>query len=699
MLKKIIFFSILFFLLSGPIFAQESILIINQVRGNESCCQAGNDKLIQAVLNNNKIKNLSYGWAIRSDVLEDEKIIGLLQNKGELGLLLEVTPRLALAAGVEYRGRADGSDWYYAKNAFLIGYTKEERKKLIDQFFTQFKNKLGFYPSFTTGWMIDSWSLDYIHNQYGVKLHELTKEQYETDSYTLYGGVFNAPYYPSSGHPLVPGLGSNKLDLVIVRQTVSDLLRNYGSPIARYTSQPNDYLGSVEGLNISYFHKLIDDVTAQPSEFRFGVLGFENSYSFAKYGNEYLAQLGYIADLQTQGKVKIVKPSEYASEYKSKYQENPAFFLQKDFTPEKKSGVLWYFGNTYRARLLLKDGKIILDDLRIYANIKDPYQDTPATADYSYWVVPYLIDGSQQYQSSGKKPDKKYRELIGGNTVPDFLTDPFGIVLGKGNFKLNSDDTSIEIEFNGENQGKIKFLPQEINIGLSLNPSFNFPAALKIEEIINTSKKTVFPFAKHFDFVVKSDKDGTLLGWERDGSMIDLAKIIIENEYLKLIPKTEQNNISKLDPIFQQDRSGLSVDSRKSIFYWNNKTAVAGRNPVRLFILPLNNLGRPSQVKKIEVVSPDINNLEVIYPDDYSYRIKPWFIDITARKPIETKVTIIVDGVNVAVNVPVEFAFDCQKDMGMCMRQPVNLIKYIKIFLGEQQLKAVQFLKSKFSAL
>src|SRR3989338_6866456 len=105
---------------------------------------------------------------------------------------------------------------------------------------------------------------------YGVRIHELTKEQYETDSYTLDGGIFNAPYYPSSNHPLIPGSGTDKLNLVMVRQTISNLLLNYGSSRAYYTSQPNDYLESKEGLDISYFHKLIDETINQPSEFQFG---------------------------------------------------------------------------------------------------------------------------------------------------------------------------------------------------------------------------------------------------------------------------------------------------------------------------------------------------------------------------------------------------------------------------------------------
>ncbi|EKE15071.1 MAG: hypothetical protein ACD_12C00162G0001, partial [uncultured bacterium] len=190
-MKKILLTCLFLFLFPKQILAKEAdFLIINQIRGGETCCQSGSLDLFQQIKNKKEINNLPFGWALRYDALSDSKYSESLDKNGELGLLLEITPNLASKSGVLYKGKPDGSDWYFAKNAFLIGYTQEERKKIIDTLFAEFKNKFGDYPHFTVAWMIDAWSLSYINNVYGVKLHELTKEQYETDSYTLDGGIF-----------------------------------------------------------------------------------------------------------------------------------------------------------------------------------------------------------------------------------------------------------------------------------------------------------------------------------------------------------------------------------------------------------------------------------------------------------------------------------------------------------------------------
>ena len=163
-----------------------------------------------------------------------------------------------------------------------------------------------------------------------------------------------------------------------------------------------------------------------------------------------------------------------------------------------------------------------------------------------------------------------------------------------------------------------------------------------------------------------------------------MVKLINVNEIYRIIPKINFSNISLLDPLLQPDRSSLSVYPNKSIFYWNNKTAISGRNPVRLFILPLNNLGRPVQVGKVEVESPYFKKLDIFYPDDYAYRIKPWFIDISAKSSIETKISIKINDIKVVDDVSIKFIPDCQKEIYICIRQPSNFFQYIFYLTQEQ---------------
>lgn len=685
MLKKLACF-IFFFLLSAKNAWAEipNVLIINQIRGTDICCSPGTLELPNRIYADNSLAQLHMGWALRYDALRSSSFVDFFQNKQELGLLLEVTPKLTDDSGVIYKGARDGTDWYLSKNAFLIGYSPDERIKIIDTAFSAFYNTFGYYPSFTVGWMIDAWSLKYIDQTYHTKLHELTKEQYETDSYTLYGGIFNAPYYPSVDHPLIPGSDSNKLNLLIVRQTISDPLYNYGSDIAQFTSQPNDYLNNTKHLDSTYFDSLINSILIQNGEGRFGLIGLENSISSVFY-DEYIRQLNLLLGLNQNKKIDILFPSFFALNFQNRHLNNPPVILTKSFSPAYKKGVLWYFGKTYRARIIMKNGQIILDDLRIFGNITDPYKITASTGDYSYWVVPYLFDASQQF-SLTKEQKSSLSDKTGSipNIVSDFNSSPFGIVLGTGKFRLKPNPTNATIEFPDLQNGKVIFTPTEMQIDKKLDVSFTYPYPSKLNEIISRQEDKIFHFNRQYDFAIHQDKDITSLGWQTDVAFIKLADLTSSRDVLHLTPATAIPNLELLNPILQPDRSDTPIDSRHSIFYWNNTSAVAGRNPVRLFILPLNFLGRPTKIGNITIDFENNVKPTVTLPQDYSYKIKPWFIDISSSTPLQTNMSLNIDGINIIKNKPLRFIPDCRKNFKMCLTHPIWLLQYTFIQINDK---------------
>ncbi len=665
-------------------------MIINQIRGIEDCCDKGSGELIDEVVGS-KFQSLPMGWTIRYDVFEDPAIFDKIKKIKNLGLLLEITPQLAKDANVMYKGSLNpqSSDWYYAKNSMLLGYSQEDRKKLIDAIFGKFKAKLGYFPSYTSVWMIDGWSLKYIHDRYGVVLHELTKEQYETDSYSLEGGIFNAPYYPSLNHPLMPGNFGNKLNMVMVRQTVSDLVYNYGSSKPYFTSQPNDYLENPQKKDITYFKSLVNNAISQPTEFRFGVVGFENSYSWDKYGQEYLRQLEYLSDLVKSGKLKVTSPSDFAKIFQNKYAENPPFYLEKNFNSKSKTGTLWYFGKNYRVRILLKDKKLILDDLRLFTPLEDPYYQDPANADYSYWIVPYLIDGSKMFTTSRNTNFKNLKNFISENKT-DTETSPFGIELGEGNFDLINKTGEIEITFKNNPERTIILQPEKIIFGHNLQAKFINTKDMVLNNLFLLDKPQVLSFPNQFNLFFKPEKNSILAGWKAGEEFIPFFTFTRDESSITLTPVDKITNIQKLNPMFQPDKSDLKVDPDYSIFYWNNKTAVAGRNPLRLFVLPLNKLGRPTSVQNIEVSGKGSSDLRVQLPPDYTYRIKPWFIDITSSIPLSTTISITADGIDIAKTIPIKFITDCKKEIKKCLTNPLQLLDYIYINTGEQWAKIIQ---------
>ena len=678
-----------------PVYASDAnFLIINQIRGNEDCCDKGSGELIDAISQSENIKFLPMGWTIRYDVFEDSVIFDKIKKIKDLGLLLEITPRLASEAKVKYKGSLNSrsSDWYFAKNSMLLGYLQEDRKKLIDTAFSKFKAKLGYFPSYTSSWMIDGWSLKYIHDRYGVILHELTKEQYETDSYSLEGGIFNAPYYPSINHPLIPGNFGNKLNLIVVRQTATDLVYNYGSSKSYFTSQPNDYLENPQKKDITYFKSLVVDAINQPSEFRFGVAGFENSYPWNKYGQEYLGQLDYIQDLANKGKLKVISPSDFAKIFQGKFPENPPFFLEKDFNSKSKTGVLWYFGKNYRARVLLKDKKLILDDLRLFTPLDDPYYQDPSRADYSYWIVPYLIDGSKMFTDTQKTDFKNFNNFI-SESRQDTETSPFGIELGEGNFNLINKTSEVEITFTDKPNKTIILQPRKIILRNNLQAKFTNTKDMVLHNLFSDAPQ-IISFPNQFNLFFKPEKNAILAGWKVEEDYIPFFTLTRDENSITLTPVDKITNLQKLNPMFQPDRSGLLADRDFSIFYWNNKTAVAGRNPLRLFILPLNKLGRPASVQNVQVTGEGSSDLDVKLPQDYTYRIKPWYIDITSSIPLSTTISITADGIDIAKNIPIQFITDCKKEIKKCLLNPMQLLDYIYINAGEQWTKAKRLVGS-----
>jgi hypothetical protein len=90
-------------------------------------------------------------------------------NEGqELGLFLEVSPKLATDARVIYPNQRPWSD---PSVIFLSGYKQSERKRLIDKLFGAFKEKHGYYPKAVGAWWIDSYSLNYLKEEYNSKYH------------------------------------------------------------------------------------------------------------------------------------------------------------------------------------------------------------------------------------------------------------------------------------------------------------------------------------------------------------------------------------------------------------------------------------------------------------------------------------------------------------------------------------------------
>lgn len=243
-----VFSFLLFLSFSTNLYAQENnqfITIVNPVRISRYT-QDPSESLkseYQVVMSH----NLPASWLLTYDALVYEPfttILTSMDNNQELGLFLEITPAFAQAAGVEYN---KSEFWHHANSVFLSGYLQGDRKKMIDTVFEAFKQKFGYYPKSVGAWWIDSYSLSYMHDKYGIIANLGVSDQFATDNYKIWGTYWSTPFISSKNHAAIPAENEGDSSGVVTLQWAPrDPLSGYYSSL--YSTQ--DYLVTKEKLGL-----------------------------------------------------------------------------------------------------------------------------------------------------------------------------------------------------------------------------------------------------------------------------------------------------------------------------------------------------------------------------------------------------------------------------------------------------------------
>lgn len=547
--------------------AQKTVLIVNQVRGNE-CCDDGNMEHVKQQIASLAAHGFPAAFALRYDVLTDAQYVSIFMGKPhiELGLFLEITPVLARDAGVPYAGPVD--KWYKAKNAYLLGYTPTERKKIIDTAMKAFKKVVGVYPTTTVAWMIDAGSLQYVTDTYGVTLHQITRDQWGTDSYTLYGGPIGAPYVPSKNWALIPASSTSAaLPLTIIRQTIVDPVENYGDTYSVTTSQPNDYMNA--GRSETYFEKLmLQALSQQPAGF--AVIGLESSMG-PQYQKAFFKQLEVLTKLKSKDEtIHITTPREYAAIRKNQEVLNPVSLYHG------QSGAIaaaWITTPSYRVRLLFNEHthKVVVDDLRIYSDqLIDPYAHVVPETPNAYWIVPFTIDGSRYYQS---KKEGRFTPLLQslkkrlgifdpcmpqGSVRSDVCTEPDALTLptiDSLNSLVFANNTVTYATTNGD-LVSLRFTPSSFSFDVPSQNSVSFAPSSAAVRSLHASTLFGFDYA-----------------WK--GNSVTFTP--------RVSPSLSMDEISKNFPeAFVPEIAGGTASLSSSLLIPSRSIIELGRNPIRI---------------------------------------------------------------------------------------------------------------------
>lgn len=312
------------------------VTIVNPVRGRE----LWRDKSLKPLQDQYKIINdlgLKATWLVQDDVTRDRELVEYIKKfnqKQELGIFLEISSKLAKKARVYY---PINRPWYSPEAVFLSGYSRQDRKKLIDAIMADFKNTFGYLPMSVGVWWIDSYSLNYLETKYGIKTTMIVADQKTTDDYGVWGQWWGYPYYPDKDNILVPG--SSKV--LIIQWALRDPELAYigsGPKTSNYSLQANDYVS--QGLDINYFEKLANVYFDDRNKLGQITVGLETGIESVDNIAEYKKQLEWINNYT----VTDVTMAEFSDKYKSIYNKNPSeirigeWLMTTDFRENKKLG-------------------------------------------------------------------------------------------------------------------------------------------------------------------------------------------------------------------------------------------------------------------------------------------------------------------------------------------------------------------------
>jgi hypothetical protein len=679
MITKQVLFSLFiftFFLFSGQVFAHGShadtshthttahTVIINQVRGS-SCCDVGSAAFFENQVNTVQKLQLPATFTLRYDTLDDESFLQTINTASSevtsFGGFLEVIPSLAEDAGVAYL--AEDETWYEAQYAFLIGYSQQDRKKLIDTYMEKYFAVFEEYPRVTTAWMIDAWSLQYLKQEYGVLVHQITREQYGTDSYALYGGPAHYPYWPSENWAMIPSEVPSETMPLIVRQTITDPVQNYGDDSSFHTSQPNDYLQD-SAQTIAYFKHLFAQAHNQPQYApTFALLGLENSMDEI-FQKEFEQQLEYVAGWQGYDSEKQVVS---VAHFESWYRQN-----QMDPTPVRMYAGIDYFDETqlawwmttphYRARVRKDGDRLYLTDLRIYdTSFTDPYLEQKAE-NLGWWIVPFSLDGSRFFVN---QEDPEPNQLAQDNFTDrkQITGTPAHILISENahNIRYEINDISTEVYFWDDDQIVALFTPEAFYLSKQAAQNNSHPWL-----------DSVLDELRWF-----SDQQVRLWGFGRT----EQDHLINFTPFATTDANSLQVEREKRYPLLFPELTVRDLNIEKSYLYTNNQYAIVGRNPVRLVLFPRDEYDMPTLLEAEPEVSTEdeISEITIKRQHGNSGMI---FIDFESDRPLKTNASMYTS--EFSSQQTIYFAPNCKQQIGYCITHPRQAFWYLRAVIDDR---------------
>ncbi len=347
---------------------------------------------------------VQYDAMIREDI--SQMLLALDEEQFEIGIWLEMNQPHVEAAGLKWRGRP-GFEWdWHAHVGFSVGYTREEREKLIDITFEKFEQIFHRKVRTVGSWMIDAHSLAYMTDKYQIEASCNCKDQWGTDGYTIWGGYWNQAYYPSRRNVLSPAQNDEmQINTPVFRMLGSDPVTQYD--LGMKIDEGAVALQGVESLEPVYGcsgsdPKWVDwfmrqNFTGGSLAFAYAQAGQENSFGWKAMKDGLTYQFELFAKWRAEGKLIVEKMCESGAWYKRSFAQTPATAVSSlEPFGERQAQSVWYNCKNYRANIYRDaDGLRIRDLVLFDENYEERYLNGVCTTDYLVYDNLSMIDGNR----------------------------------------------------------------------------------------------------------------------------------------------------------------------------------------------------------------------------------------------------------------------------------------------------------------
>lgn len=430
--------------------------------------------------------NLPTTWLLQFDALVSGPFVQYLRENmaqsHEVGAWFEMNEKHCKAAGVDWRGRP-GFDWDHLPHvAFTIGYTKEERIKLADAFMGEFKKVWGKYPKSVASWNLDSTTMAYLVDRYGIDAFAVCRDQIATDGFTIWGAPI-AGYYPSKKNCWSPALSreeqiSSPVFRMLGQDPVYYFENGYPMPGGKRGGGP-DTMEPVwpSGRSPIFIRNFLDMISNAPTlHFAYAQLGQENNFGWPEMQQAYPVQMKALADLRDKGSVHVETMGESGRRFKKAFKATPAqaqVMLVDPFgNTERVENSIWYQNRFYRANLHVKGERVFLRDLTIYSDrYPQPFLTEATRLHDVEQRMPAVLDGLHWSKTPGSpEPGAGGFFRVDGKEL---------LLTGKPRVKEEKDSLLVELPVTGNRLLTMEFDEQKLTVRLT--PHADGPLTLSFE--------------------------------------------------------------------------------------------------------------------------------------------------------------------------------------------------------------------------